>query len=109
MFKPHMTRQAQCHDLFIETKDLCCRSEKVVIAAAGFDADASTLKKVIQQRNIKYQNAHKKPMSVTAAAQLVGNTLYMRRFFPYYSFTLVCGIDAEGTFTLAAMSVSWKS
>ena len=76
--------------------NILCRSEKVVIAAAGFEADAATLKKVIQQRNVRYQHAHKKPLSVSAAAQLVGNTLYYRRFFPYYSFTLVCGIDSEG-------------
>lgn len=35
-------------------------------------------------------------MSVAAAAQLVGNTLYFKRFFPYYSFTLVAGLDTEG-------------
>ena len=68
----------------------------MVIAAAGFEADASTLKKVIQRRNVTYQHNHKKPMSVAAAAQLVGNTLYYKRFFPYYSFTLVAGLDTEG-------------
>lgn len=69
---------------------------QVVIAAAGFEADASTLKKVIQRRNVNYQHNHKKPMSVAAAAQLVGNTLYYKRFFPYYSFTLVAGLDTQG-------------
>ena len=72
------------------------RTPQVVIAAAGFEADASTLKKVIQRRNVNYQHNHKKSMSVAAAAQLVGNTLYYKRFFPYYSFTLVAGLDTEG-------------
>lgn len=67
-----------------------------MIAAAGFEADVGTLKKVIQWRNVNYMHDHKKGMSVTAAAQLVGNTLYYKRFFPYYSFTLVAGLDSEG-------------
>ena len=71
-------------------------SEKVVVAAAGFEADISTLKKVVQWRNVVYSQNHKKPMSVTAAAQLIGNTLYYKRFFPYYSFTIVAGLDSEG-------------
>ena len=36
-----------------------CRTPQVVIAAAGFEADASTLKKVIQRRNVNYQHNHK--------------------------------------------------
>lgn len=80
-----------------------CRTPQVVIAAAGFEADASTLKKVIQRRNVTYQHNHKKPMSVAATAQLVGNTLYYKRFFPYYSFTLVAGLDTEGDTNFAGL------
>ena len=68
----------------------------MLIAAAGFEADVGTLKKVIQWRNVNYTHSHKKPMGVSAAAQLVGNTLYYKRFFPYYSFTLVAGLDNDG-------------
>ena len=73
-----------------------CRSDKVMLVSPGFQADARTLHKVIQQRWIQYQFAHRRPMSVGAMAQLLGNTLYYKRFFPYYTFNLCAGLDEEG-------------
>ena len=45
---------------------------------------------------MQYQFAHRRAMSVAAMAQLLGNTLYYKRFFPYYTFNLCAGLDAEG-------------
>lgn len=36
-------------------------------------------------------------MSANAVAQLVSVNLYQRRFFPYYAFCMVAGLDEEGT------------
>ena len=77
-----------------------CRSDKAVMVSAGMQADMKTLHKMMQARNVQYAHAHRKPMSVGALAQLLGNTLYYKRFFPYYTFNLVAGLDSEGGWAL---------
>jgi hypothetical protein len=64
-----------------------------------------TLHKTLQWRNVMFQHNHAKPMSCTAAAQLLSNTLYYKRFFPYFTFNLLAGLDDEGEF--ASRAVEW--
>ena len=74
-----------------------CRSEKVVLVSAGFQGDIRTLQKLMQSRGVAYQHNHRKPMGVKALAQMLGNTLYYKRFFPYYTWNLTCGLDDKGS------------
>jgi 20S proteasome subunit beta 6 len=69
---------------------------KTVLASAGMQADAVTLRKVLAWKIIMYRHKHNKDMSTTAIAQLLGNTLYYKRFFPYYCFNVLAGLDNEG-------------
>uniref|UniRef100_A0A7S3BZQ5 Proteasome subunit beta n=1 Tax=Prasinoderma singulare TaxID=676789 RepID=A0A7S3BZQ5_9VIRI len=71
-------------------------SERCVIATSGFDADAKALQKHLKADHVQYRQAHGKEMGCVAAAQLLSNTLYFKRFFPYYTFNLLAGIDKEG-------------
>ncbi|KAI9484640.1 nucleophile aminohydrolase [Zychaea mexicana] len=70
--------------------------DNAVIAMNGFHADGLTLKKVLEQRMKWYKFAHDKNMSVTALAQMLSITLYQKRFFPYYSFCCMGGVDEDG-------------
>lgn len=78
-----------------EATKVCRLSEGVLVANAGFAGDGVTLQKVLKSRAVAYQHAHRRPMPVHAAAQLLGNTLYYKRFFPYYAFCLCAGLDEE--------------
>lgn len=61
-------------------------------------ADMMTLHKTLRMRLVKYQQNHQKDMSLTAASQMLSNMLYTRRFFPYYTFNVLGGIDEKGMF-----------
>jgi len=59
-------------------------------------ADQMTLHKTLLTRVFKYRQHHHKDMPTLAMAQMLSNTLYYRRFFPYYTFNVVGGLDEEG-------------
>jgi len=43
-----------------------------------------------------YKHTHDKDMSTPALAQMLSTMLYSKRFFPYYTFNLLAGIDEDG-------------
>jgi len=71
-------------------------TEKSVLASSGFQADIRALQKNLDARHQIYQHQHSKQMSCPAMAQLLSNTLYYKRFFPYYAFNVLGGLDNEG-------------
>merc|ERR1719379_266296 len=66
------------------------------IASCGMKADAITLHKQLKARIVMYEHTHRKPPSVTAIAQMLSTMLYYKRFFPYYTFNVLVGIDDDG-------------
>jgi len=68
----------------------------VAVATGGCWSDVSTLHKTLLTRVDMYEHDHGDAMSASALAQLLSTTLYGRRFFPYYAFNVVAGLDAKG-------------
>lgn len=73
------------------------RTDKCVIATAGMQADQLALHKALLARLQWYEHQHRKPMSTPAIAHLLSKLLYGKRFFPYYTFNVLGGLDEEGT------------
>jgi len=71
-------------------------TDKVVLASGGMQTDIATLHKMLRISLVKYKAQHKKDMSLTAVSQMLSNTLYYRRFQPYYTFNVLGGIDENG-------------
>eukprot|EP01097_Dermamoeba_algensis_P005468 TRINITY_DN3479_c0_g1_i1.p1 TRINITY_DN3479_c0_g1~~TRINITY_DN3479_c0_g1_i1.p1 ORF type:complete len:248 (-),score=55.92 TRINITY_DN3479_c0_g1_i1:152-895(-) len=71
-------------------------TDKCILVSSGMQADIATLHKTLVSRLVWYEHQNGKKMSTPAIAQLLGNTLYYRRFFPYYAFNVLGGIDEDG-------------
>lgn len=71
-------------------------TDKCVITSSGMVADIETLHKNLITKVKIYERQHKRQPDTESLAQLLGNTLYGRRFMPYYAFNLLCGLDKTG-------------
>ncbi|XP_066917693.1 proteasome subunit beta type-1-A-like [Clytia hemisphaerica] len=67
-----------------------------ILGSCGFHGDVLALIKNIKARITMYKHEHSKDMSPTAIAQMLSTMLYYKRFFPYYTYNILAGIDSEG-------------
>lgn len=71
-------------------------TNSTVLGCAGFHGDCLTLTKLITARLQMYEHEHGSKMSCPAIAQMLSTVLYYRRFFPYYTYNILAGLDSEG-------------
>ncbi|RKO89514.1 nucleophile aminohydrolase [Blyttiomyces helicus] len=71
-------------------------SNGAVLATGGMYADGLTLVKRLEQRLEWYFHQHEKTMGIGALAQMLSIMLYNKRFFPYYVWNTLGGLDEEG-------------
>ncbi|KTW27093.1 hypothetical protein T552_02585 [Pneumocystis carinii B80] len=70
--------------------------DNLVVSACGFSGDCVEVIRILRRQLIVYHSKHKKKLSVRSAARLIQMILYNRRFFPYYIYMLIVGIDENG-------------
>lgn len=69
----------------------------LLFSGSGCWADTLALSKDLQLAAQSYQWEHKSKMRIRPLSYLLSSQLYSRRFFPYYTFCMVAGLDAEGS------------
>lgn len=72
-------------------------TNNTILASTGMQGDRLQLQQVLKYKLqwYKYNNGMKTP-STNAVQQLLSSTLYGRRFFPYYTFNIIAGLNEEG-------------
>lgn len=91
------TRQSTGYNIQTRYKPKVFRlNDKATLATNGFSADAEALVDRIKQRLVMYRHNHGTHMSLSAIARMISTMLYGKRFFPYYVYNILGGVDEEG-------------
>ncbi|KAM7322186.1 hypothetical protein ACRRTK_019027 [Alexandromys fortis] len=70
-------------------------TDKTVIGCSGFHGDCLTLTKIIEARLKMFKHSNNKAMTTGAIAAMLPTILYSRRFFPYYVYNIIGGLDEK--------------
>jgi 20S proteasome subunit beta 6 len=54
-----------------------------------------------------YEHEHHRKMSTTAIAAMLSTMLYYKRFFPYYTYNIVAGLDDQGKEIKIKFATTW--
>lgn len=71
-------------------------TDRTVLASSGCWCDCQTFNRRMQAQLKMYNYEHHQEMSTTAVAQYASTMLYSRRFFPYYVWNILAGLDEQG-------------
>jgi 20S proteasome subunit beta 6 len=95
---PTYSQQPTKMGVLLQGKSEVFRDCPIIIASAGCSSDCEALKRQIRGEVNALQNWCYGRNTLTAAgmANLLGQCLYTRRAFPYYSFCVLAGIEKTG-------------
>ncbi|XP_073401206.1 proteasome subunit beta type-1-B-like [Dendrobates tinctorius] len=91
------TRLSEGYSIHSRDTPKCYKlTDKTVIGCSGFHGDCLTLTKIIEARLKMYKHSNNKTMTSGAIAAMLSTILYSRRFFPYYVYNIIGGLDEDG-------------
>ncbi|KAN0059781.1 Proteasome subunit beta type-6 [Thecaphora frezii] len=91
------TRQSTGYNIQTRYKPKVFRlNDKATLATNGFAADAEAFVSLIRQRLEWYRHSHNRSMPLHSIARMISTMLYGKRFFPYYVYNILGGLDEEG-------------
>lgn len=68
----------------------------IFFAGCGCYSDILELSKILRIKTAEYEWQTSRKLKLSASAIMLSNQLYSRRFFPYYSFSCMAGMDDDG-------------
>uniref|UniRef100_A0A673JLU2 Proteasome subunit beta n=1 Tax=Sinocyclocheilus rhinocerous TaxID=307959 RepID=A0A673JLU2_9TELE len=91
------TRLSEGYSIHSRDSPKCYKlTDTTVIGCSGFHGDCLTLTKIIEARLKMYKHSNNKNMTSGAIAAMLSTILYGKRFFPYYVYNIIGGLDEEG-------------
>ena len=79
-----------------DTTKIVKLTDQCVLATSGMYADFNALTKFLNAKLKVYDFNIGRQANTKSVAQLLSTTLYGKRFFPYYTFNIIAGLDEEG-------------
>ena len=89
------TRLSQGYSILKRHQDKMQFYGNSCLASTGCWSDIQAMTELIHIRKQAYKHEHGREMSTNALAQLVSIMMYNRRFFPYYTSTIVAGLNKD--------------
>mmetsp|Transcript_889 Transcript_889/g.1706 ORF Transcript_889/g.1706 Transcript_889/m.1706 type:complete len:253 (+) Transcript_889:10-768(+) len=71
-------------------------SSNILLATAGMQADLLVLQEEVKKKADYYKKKNEKNFSVLNCAFYLSSLLYSRRFFPFFAFNILTGMDTNG-------------
>lgn len=71
-------------------------TDNVILGCCGFHGDVLTLNKELDAQIKIYKQTHGHDISCSSLAQMLSTMLYSRRFFPFYTYNILIGLDDQG-------------
>jgi len=72
-------------------------TDNIIVGSAGVSGDYQMLSSFLTAESSLFELENRRPITVNAAAQLLSNILFSRKYMPYLTQTLIGGVDQKGS------------